>query len=261
MVTDIIVLAVLLLSALISFVRGFIREVLTILGVVGGLAAAYAGGPMLSPQMKDWLGVVEGEKPERFLGVLPYPILADILSYGLIFIVVVIVLSVISHILAETTKALGLGAIDRTLGFVFGLLRGILLIAVLYLPFYLSLDKETKVEWFEGSKSYVYLEAMGAELAKYLPADTTQKIEEAVQQGAEKAGQAGVREKLQQIDLLPTDGDPARDEGQSTPPETSPGAEHGEGYTDEFRAKMDKMFDQGTTPPQPEQPAIPKGPE
>ena len=57
MIIDIIVGAVVIVSAIISFLRGFIREVLTIAGVVGGLAAAYFMGPMLTPTFKDWFGV------------------------------------------------------------------------------------------------------------------------------------------------------------------------------------------------------------
>ena len=65
MIVDILVLAVLLISALIAFLRGFIREVLTITGVVGGLAAAYFGGPLLAPLMRGWLGVQEGVEPNK----------------------------------------------------------------------------------------------------------------------------------------------------------------------------------------------------
>ena len=78
MVFDVIVLIVLLVSALIAFLRGAIREMLTILGVVGGMAAAWYAGPLLIPHMEGWLGVQEGVEPEKLLGVLPYDILAKI---------------------------------------------------------------------------------------------------------------------------------------------------------------------------------------
>jgi len=126
MVIDIIVLVILLISAGIAFMRGFIREVLTIAGVIGGLAAAYFGAPILKPHMRGWFGVEEGVVPERLFGILPYDVLADALSYGLIFIIVVTVLSFVSHSLAEWARRTGLGAIDRSLGFLFGLIRGIL---------------------------------------------------------------------------------------------------------------------------------------
>ena len=240
MVIDIIVLAVLLISALISFIRGFIRETLTILGVVGGLAAAYFGGPMLSPLIKDWLGVVEGEKPELLMGILPYPILADILSYGVIFILVVIILSIVSHILAETVRAIGLGAVDRTLGVLFGLARGLLLVAVLYLPFHLSADAEAKERWFKDSKTHVWVEALSEQLAKLLPDSAVQKIEEGARTVAEeKEGEDAVTTKP--LDTLK--------EGEQ-PIQEAP-TQNGNGYNEQFRQQMDQMFQQDGAPPQP----------
>lgn len=255
MIIDIIVLAILLISALISFIRGFIRETLTILGVVGGIAAAYFGGPVLSPLIKDWLGVVEGEKPELLMGILPYPILADILSYGVIFILVVIVLSIVSHILAETVRAIGLGAVDRTLGVVFGLARGALLVAVLYLPFHLSADAETKTRWFQDSKTHVWVESLSEQLAKLLPESAVQKIEESARTVAEeKEGQDAVTTKP--IDALKDGSQPATGEAP---------AQNGNGYSDQFRQQMDEMFQQDSPPqptvpqPQPTQPQTPAG--
>lgn len=248
MVIDIVVIAVLLLSGLIAFLRGFIREVLTILGVVGGLAAAYLGGPVFSPFIKNMLGVVEGEEPKRLLGLIPYPILADILSYGLIFLVVVIVLSIVSHVLAETVRSVGLGSVDRTLGFIFGLVRGALLLGVLYLPVYLSMDAETKEEWFAGSKTHVQLEAVSAVLAGYLPQSAVEQIKETTQQAGEGSE---VKEKLQQIDLLKGE-DPKKLE-ETAPKEGAPG------YDDEFRQKMNELFkDAAPQPPnQPQQGTAP----
>jgi membrane protein required for colicin V production len=241
MVIDIIVLAVLLISALISFIRGFIRETLTILGVVGGLAAAYFGGPMLSPFIKDWLGVVEGEKPELLMGILPYPILADILSYGVIFILVVIILSIVSHILAETVRAIGLGAIDRTLGVLFGLARGLLVVAVLYLPFHLSADAETKARWFEGSKTHVWVEALAEQLAKLLPESAVEKIEEGARNVAlEKEGEESLTVKP--LDTLKGGQAPSQ---QQTPDSNT------DGYSEQFRQQMDQMFQQDSAPSQP----------
>ena len=62
MIFDFIVVLAVLASALISFMRGLIREVLTIAGVVGGGAAAVFFGPSLAPLMRDWLGAGNGKK-------------------------------------------------------------------------------------------------------------------------------------------------------------------------------------------------------
>src|SRR5262245_37034294 len=139
MIFDTIVAAVLLVSCIIAFLRGFIREALTILGVVGGAAAAVYAGPMLSPAVRGWLGVdaaaaaAEGaEAPPKLFGVLPVSMAADLLTYAGIFIVVVIILSVISHFLSGWAKAVGLGALDRSFGALFGIIRGMVILVLLY---------------------------------------------------------------------------------------------------------------------------------
>ncbi len=228
MIADIIVIAVLLISALIAFLRGFIREVLTIFGTLGAFVAAFFGGPILSPTARGWLGVVPDEAPKKLFGVLPYSLLADLISYGSIFLVVVIVLSLISHVLAETAKSLGLGAVDRTFGVIFGLLRGIVLLGLLYLPVYLMAPVETKESWFAESKTHFYLEKTSALLAKALPDSTVKDIEQKVVEGAQST-----REKLQNIDVL------QKEDGAD-------GAEKKDGkngYTEDFREDMDHLFE------------------
>jgi hypothetical protein len=113
MIIDILVLLVLALSALIAFLRGFIREVLTIFGVLGGMVAAYYAGPMLLPLMEGWLGVdPAAEDPQKLFDIIPYTYVAAFLAYGSIFVIVVVILSIISHMIAEAVKSVGLGAVD-----------------------------------------------------------------------------------------------------------------------------------------------------
>lgn len=236
MIVDILVLAVLLISALIAFLRGFIREVLTIIGVVGGLAAAYFGGPLLMPHMRSWFGVEEGIEPERLFGILPYDIVADVLSYGSIFIVVVITLSILSHFLAEGAKHVGLGAVDRSLGFVFGLLRGIVLLGLLYLPVHLFIEQEAKDTWFENSRTHFYLEKTADAMAEFIPESAKEDAEQELENIEEMSK---TRKRLEDINLLPKDGE--AEQQQSSP--SSDNDTENEGYSEEFRDKMDQLFE------------------
>lgn len=229
MIFDITVLAVLLISAMIAFLRGFIREVLTILGVGGGLAASYFGGPVLAPHVRGMLGVEEGVVPERLFGILPYDILADILAYGLIFIVVVIVLSIMSHLLAETVKTMGMGAIDRSLGVVFGLARGLLLVGLAYLPVHLYIEADSRDSWFSGSKTHFYVEKTSDVMASLLPEGAAERLEDETE---------NTRKKLESIDLLRKEEEKQDDNTNSAP---SNGAGHG--YNEESRDAMDRLFE------------------
>ncbi len=246
MIFDIIVLAILGISALIAFLRGFIRETLTILGMVGGVVAAYFGSPYLLPSMRNWLGVKEdAEMVERLFGIIPYPLLAEILTYGLIFLVVVIVLSVISHILAETVRAVGLGPIDRTLGVMFGLARGILLLGILYLPFHVLLGQEEKDAWFQSSKTFFYVEQTASFMAGLLPEETLAKLQEDTKTISEGVD---ARQRLQDMTS------PGKEEQPQQPVPAGEGVAPNDGYNEQFRQNMDQLFENkgtgepGTTP-------------
>lgn len=238
MIVDILVIAVLLISALIAFLRGVIREILTITGVVGGLAAAYFGGPLLQPHMRGWFGVEDGVEPERLFGILPYDIVADALSYGAIFIIVVIILSVLSHFLAEGARSVGLGAVDRSLGFVFGLLRGIVLLGLLYLPVHLFIDQDSKDAWFSNSRTHFYLERVSSAMAEFIPEDAVEEAGKNIEQIEETSK---TRQRLEDIDLLKRDGETPAQPAQAPD-------ENNDGYSEEFRQKMDELFEDKTEP-------------
>ena len=227
MIIDIIVLIILFISAGIAFLRGVIRETLTIAGVIGGMAAAYFFGDNVSPIFAGWLGIEAGEEAGRLFDIVPYTMVADGLAYGAVFIGVVIILSIVSHILAESVKTLGLGAIDRSLGVVFGLARGLLLLGLLYLPVYMMVAQETKDKWFAGSRTHFYIEKTAGFIHAFLPEGTLKQVEEKTEEAKDINS---TREKLQQIDLLGGEKKDAESTGT------------GEGYQEEFRDKMNELF-------------------
>jgi membrane protein required for colicin V production len=236
MIIDLIVVVILLISGVIAFLRGFIREILTILGVVGGVVAAYAVGPHIVPYFNQWLGVEDGAEPERLFGVVGYDILAQVLAYGSVFLIVVIVLSVVSHVLSGLARSIGLGAIDRTLGFVFGIARGLILLGLLYLPVYLFVDQETKAEWFKDSRSHVYIEQTSGFMAQYLPAETKSDVEKGIKQLQDANT---TREKINTIDLLKQNN---LKPGQPVPADDEAAPAGGQGYDEQERQQMDELI-------------------
>ena len=167
LISDIIIVAIMLISAGVAFFRGLIREVLTLAGVIGGVFVALIFGDNLIPTMEGWLGVGESEEPKELFGLIPYEFLAAVLAYGAVFLAFVIALSILSHFLSKAASAIGLGPIDRTLGILFGLARGLLLLAILYMPLYLTFSDEAKEEWFGNSKLIPYIEMTSAEISSY----------------------------------------------------------------------------------------------
>jgi len=240
MLVDIIALVIVLISTIIAFLRGFIREVLTIVGVVGALVASYHVGPLLLPVMEGWLGVDPNAEPEdvkRLFDIIPYTYVAQFLAYGLVFLIVVIILSIISHMIAEGVRSIGLGAVDRSFGVIFGLLRGILLLGILYLPVHLTIEQKTVDRWFEESRMHVYIKATAEAIADYLPEEAKEGIERQTEDAVDAAGESDnneVRGTLQRLDLL---NGKNRQEAQ---PETVP---EEKGYQENQRNEMDQLFE------------------
>ncbi len=244
MIFDAVILAAVIISAIVALLRGFIREFLTIIGVVGGIAAATFGGPVLVPTMHSWLGVKDdAEKIDKLFDVIPMTVVADVCAYGSIFLVVVIVLSVLSHFLAGAVKAIGLGPIDRILGIFFGIARAFLLMSLLYLPVYLLTEKEERNEWkiMQGSYSRSYIEYGAEWIARFLPEDTDRKADDAADKAGEKMNET--RQRLEGMEILKNTVDAVQKKPE-TPDEGT------EGYKPDQREDLNRLIETNQPPAQ-----------
>ena len=257
MILDIIVLVILLISTVIAFIRGFIREVLTIFGVGGALVASYLGGPHLVPIVQGWLGVdpeKKGEDAARLFDIVPYADVAIVLAYAGTFIVVAILLSLFAHWIAEKAKSIGLGPVDRTLGALFGLVRGALVLGLLYMPIYLYLPsnapKDEKAEqerakghtsgladilghYLEGSKSRFYLEATSQWIFAHMPETMVVSMDKQAKavQNSDLA-----RQKLQELNLLGGGKEKAEQAAHGS-------TDTQQGYGSDFRDEMNRLIE------------------
>ena len=115
---DLALLGVLAVSALLAFMRGFVSEVLGIGAWVGAGLAALWGGPLARPQVEIWL--------DQYVKM---PALVTPVAFGAVFLAVLVVLLVLSRWIGELVRNSLLSGLDRSLGLVFGLGRGAVLIA------------------------------------------------------------------------------------------------------------------------------------
>jgi membrane protein required for colicin V production len=115
---DLVVIAVLAISALLAFMRGFVREVLGIGAWIGAAVFALWAFPFVRARFRAWLGG---------------PDLGDPAAFGAAFLLALIVLSIVSGMVGGVVRASVLGGLDRTLGVVFGLVRGAALLAFAYI--------------------------------------------------------------------------------------------------------------------------------
>lgn len=115
---DLAVIGVLAASAVLAFLRGFAREVLGI----GAWAGAVAAGLLLFPLARPYVRKLLGQ-----------PDLVEPVTFGLIFIVTLVILLLISHWIANLVRGSVLDGLDRGLGLLFGLARGAVLVVVAYI--------------------------------------------------------------------------------------------------------------------------------
>ena len=158
---DGIVLAVTLFSAVLAMVRGFSREVLAVASWIAAAAAAYFFYPALVPIAQDYTG---SDK------------IAMIGSAAVIFLITLIVVSYITMRIADFIIDSCVGALDRTLGFVFGAARGILLVVVAMLFFNWLVAAPQQPDWVAEAKSKPMLDTLGARLVAMLPEDADAEI-------------------------------------------------------------------------------------
>jgi membrane protein required for colicin V production len=148
---DLAVVAVILLSGLLAFFRGLVREVLSIAGWVGAAAATLYGFRPLQPVVRKLVGI---------------DLLGDILTAAGLFVVALVLISVLSHSLALRVRGSALSAVDRSLGFVFGLIRGAVVVCIANLALGIMMP-DSQPDWLRNAKSRPAIER-GTELLKSL---------------------------------------------------------------------------------------------
>jgi len=150
---DLAVIAIIVLSAVFAFARGFVREALSIVAWVGAAAATFYGF---------------GAAFERIDPLVKNPLLSQLIAVFGLFVGSLVVLTIVTSFIARTVRASTLSAIDRTLGFVFGLARGAFIVCLAYL----ALDfvpPADRPAWIKDAKSAQFLQKGADELRSLFP--------------------------------------------------------------------------------------------
>jgi len=149
---DYLLITVVGLSMVLSLWRGFVREIISLIGLV----AAFLVSSRVSGQTGDFLGrwITNGT-------------LADIAGFSLVFVLVMIIVGIVGMFVRRLVDAADLTATDRSLGMLFGLARGGLLVALAFLIFtsYASTDQR----WLKSSLLSPYGIEAGNWLGQAIP--------------------------------------------------------------------------------------------
>ena len=231
MIFDLVVLGVIIISCGLAFFRGFIREVLTIIGLAAGAAAAIAFAPKITPWFAHLLHAHKGPGDHVYFGLLPASTLAAVLGYIVIFLLISVLFGIVSHLLSGAARKVGLGPLNRSFGVLFGILRALILIGLFYLPIYKNTTaaQRDKWSWLQGSHTRGYVEALDGWMEGLIPASLLDKAQSRLKEATD-GGSNAARNKLDELQLLghdnaprfPTNDDAARP--PPFPPAAAPGA-------------------------------------
>jgi membrane protein required for colicin V production len=151
--TDWILLGVLLASMVVGLWRGLVYEVLSLAGWV----AAFVVAQWLAADVIVWLPFVQGAPISVQYAV----------AFALVFVVTVFVAGLVSWLIKKLVETVGLRPVDRTLGAVFGLARGLVLL--LALTVVLQLTGLSRDAWWSTAQGPVWLELVLTGLKPMLP--------------------------------------------------------------------------------------------
>jgi membrane protein required for colicin V production len=151
---DVGVVAIIVLSAVFAFARGFVREAFSVV--------AWGGAAVITFYAFGWAYDLIDSHVHN-------PLLSQVIAGFGLFVVSLVALTMATGILARMVSATAFSPIDRTLGFVFGLARGVFLVCLAYLLLAAALPPNDWPPWLKDAKSGPYLNE-GADLLRgFLP--------------------------------------------------------------------------------------------
>jgi membrane protein required for colicin V production len=196
-VADVAVIGILLISALWAFIRGFVREVLGVAAWVGAAFVTLYGFAYVRPYARQLINI---------------EFVADGVAVVVLFVVSLILFSIVSHAISSQIRDSALSAIDRSLGFLFGLLRGAVIVCIGYLLLKWAVPPQERPGWIMSARSLPAIEQGVAILEQLIPRSARDRgatEAERLRQEAERA--AGVARAYETMRSPPARAEPSRE--------------------------------------------------
>jgi len=171
-VFDLGVLAIVGLSALLAINRGFVREVFGLLSWVGAFVVAFQFFGVVRPMVLEAAG---------------HDLIADAGAIVIVFVVPLIAFKLITRLIANAVDGGVLGFSNRFLGFGFGLVRGGVIVAALYLVGSVVVERDNHPDWVKDAMTLPPVAQAADWLAVLLPPDLMERSREVVEETSSQA--------------------------------------------------------------------------
>jgi membrane protein required for colicin V production len=151
---DLAVVVIVLLSVIYAISRGFVDETLSILAWAVAAFATLFCAPRVAPLLRNHFAHGWESAAIAYLGV---------------FLVVLLPLQFMSHRFAETVRRSDIGPVDRSLGAVFGLLRGLAIVGIAYLLFTVFVPIREQPHWVSDARLLPMIQKCSDVIASIVP--------------------------------------------------------------------------------------------
>ena len=151
---DLLILGVIALSALISLIRGFVKESISLLSWIAAGIVAFryfsAMAELLEPYLAD-------------------PTIRSMTAFAVLFVSTLIIGAIINFIMSQLVSKTGLSGTDKALGVVFGGARGVLIVTMIVLL--ASLTPMPEAQWWQDSAMVGFFQQLAEWVKGIIPAD------------------------------------------------------------------------------------------
>lgn len=161
-IVDGAVAAIILISAILAYSRGLVREAMAIVGWIAAAVLAFSFAGTVEPLVREipYLGDILGDSCE----------LAVLAAFAIVFALALVLTSFFTPLLSGAIRQSVLGPFDQGLGFLFGVLRGVLLVAVGFVV-YDRVTVNEGVPMVENSRSVVVFGRAQGGIESQIPED------------------------------------------------------------------------------------------
>ena len=165
-IVDAVVAGIILISAILAYSRGLVREGMAILGWIAAAILAFTFAGPARPLVAEVVGLI----PEIGATLVASCELSVLAAFAAVFAVSLIVISFFTPLLSSAVRHSALGAVDQGLGFLFGVLRGVLIVAVAFVV-YDRVVVNQGIEIVEESRSSTIFERAKEGIEAQIPED------------------------------------------------------------------------------------------
>jgi membrane protein required for colicin V production len=156
---DVVILALIALSAILSLFRGFVREAVALATWLVALMVSMAFYEDLAAILSQWISTPSAQK---------------ITAFAVLFVCVLLLGAIVNYLAGKLVDKTGLTGTDKMLGFVFGVARGGVIVAILVLL--AGLTPLPQDPWWQDSQFLGYFEEFAMWMRNYLPTDIADNI-------------------------------------------------------------------------------------